>query len=174
MLGRMAATTPIISIPNLRISARRSSIAPDDEVANWVVAEASARVCDYARHPEWEDPASGVSAPRQAKRIALAVATRVFLNPELERSSSIGGVLSSSNAPEWALGFELSDSEKEELDDLRNGGNGNRLGVISLAGSATYDETLYVADESGSDWMIPYFDTADIEAYREPDDVVIP
>lgn len=167
------ATTPIITIPHLRLSARKPGIPDDDETANWVLAEASGLVCDYARHPEWEDDADPEEAPRAARRIALAVATRVYKNPEFEKASSLGPI-SSSHHELWALGFNLADGEKEELEDLRSSSDGlGGLGIMTLAGGQVYDRTLYVGDSTGSDWLIPYFDTDDIEAGIEPDDVVV-
>ena len=167
--------TPIISVADLRISARKPNLALDDPTAVWVVEQASAAICDYANRPSWEDEFSTEPpAPRAAKRVALAVATRVFLNPQLERSSSIGP-LSSSYHEHWALGFNLADVEKEIIDKATGAADGgNWLGVMTLAGSRSYDKTLYLPDESGSDWHIPYFDTDDVEAFREPDDVEIP
>lgn len=164
--------TPLRSLADLRVSARRD-IADDDEFALLVLEEASGLVCDAAGRPEWEDDPG--AAPRPARRICLAVATRTYTNPEFEVQTTMGP-LSSRILDLGALGLNLSDAEREELEDLgakESGDNG--LWIATLAGGRNYDRTLYVRDT----WApysdpIPYFDTDSSGAGIQPDDVVIP
>lgn len=166
--------TPLRSIPELRVSARRPDIADDDEFAILVLTEASGLVCDTAGHPEWEDDPG--AAPRPARRICLAVATRTFTNPEFEVQTAMGPI-GSRILDLGALGLNLSEDERLELEKLgaaESGNTGNGIGLLTLAGQNNYDRTLYVRDT----WApysdpIPYFDTDSSGAGLEPDDIVI-
>ena len=163
--------TPLRSIADLRISARRPNIASDDEVALFVLEEASGLVCDTAGHPEWEDDPG--AAPRPARRICLAVATRTFLNPEFEVQSTMGP-LSSRVLDLAALGLNLSDDERETLEGMRGSSGGNGLGILTLAGGQSFDRTLSVVDELDPYDLIPYFDTESSDAGVTDDDTIIP
>lgn len=146
----MSLTTPIIDIKSLRLSTRKPDIEDDDETANWVLEESSGLICDTANHPEWEEFDFEGEVPRTAKRIALAVATRVYNNPEFEIASSIGP-LSSRHLDLYALGFNLSDTEQARLEDLRGSSAGGGLGILTLAGNTSVDLVTYLPPAPSAD-----------------------
>lgn len=135
----------IITIPTLEIAARKpvGSLATSP-YALYVLEEASGIVCDIAGHPEWESTAV---APRTARRIAMGIAVRAFLNPELETAWNAGPV-GGRNRNEWAFGFEPTPYEREQLEGLQGteGGGTGGLWVQPLSGGVAESLSVYLKD----------------------------
>lgn len=166
------ATTPILTLALLETAARKApGSLTENAYAVFVVQEASAVVTDKARHPEWEDDASPVAAPREAVRVAVAVAVRALLNPELETSYNVGP-LGARSRDEWAYGFQLTPYELDELEALQGGGPGSKTGLW-VQPLAQPEETLiqhYVHDPWWpSSTPILYQDDGDVGTDPLPD-----
>ena len=135
----------IISLTTLEIAARKppGSLATNSYAA-YVVQEASAVVCDTARHAEWETTGT---PPRQALRIAMRIAVRALLNPELETAWNAGPV-GARNRDEWAYGFEPTPYELEQLEEMRgsDGAGANGLWVQPISSGVAEDLSVYLDD----------------------------
>lgn len=152
----------IITLSTLETAARKApgSLA-DKPYAAYVVEEASAIVCDIARHPEWE---VDVVAPRTARRIAMSIAVRALLNPELEIAWNAGPV-GGRNRDEWAFGFEPTPYEREQLEGLQgsDGTGGNGLWVQPTSGGDASLLSVYLTD--------PWFPLSTPILYQDEGDV---
>lgn len=135
----------LISIASLTTVARKPPGSLEGNAyAQYVLEEASGVVCDIAKHPEWETTAV---APRTARRIAMSIAVRALLNPELEVAWNAGPV-GGRNRDEWAYGFEPTPYEREQLEELRGseGGSGKGLWIQPIGGGVAEDLSVYLDD----------------------------
>jgi len=155
---------------------RDVAVVSNDPFAEMVLEEASTLVCEIAEHFEWmEDPSQ---APPTARRICLAVAARVYMNPDLESRTGLGP-LSSSIPERLVTGNDLTESERLDLEKLRGSAGGGLQGlhILRLAANNGYTDTLYVQDNSyglGGHDPIPYLDPAQDGAIVTDEDTVVP
>lgn len=157
-----------------------AEIITPQEVATWarrdvstfgafetmVIDETRLLVAGVAEHPEWVT--DDVEVPHRARVIALNVAKRTITNPDqVVQEGSIGPIGGDRVREEAALALQLSDAERDELLGLRGEpGEINGLWTLSTNADRSFQTVTYVADDSGSDWMIPFATTGDV---GEPD-----
>ena len=131
-----------------------------DPFAALVVQTATEIVCDTAEQPNWELQTPAVAVPRKAKRVCMFLAGRTYLNPDGTIAESVGP-LSERRPEEMAMAaanMELLPAEEELLLTLMpDGGTGLWIQPTTRF-DAVEDEVVYLADDSGSDWHIPYGD----------------
>lgn len=152
----------LVSVGELRVWARDPDIAEDDAFANEILYAASEAVRAAARQPTWDIN----SAPPRARQICAHLAARSYLNPDsVNREGSLGPIGGDSRVEEMAIALHLTEREMLELEGMRpTGSSGKGLWVqpISMPGSELRD--VYLRDDSGSDWAIPYLHPNDLPA----------
>lgn len=113
------------------------------------------------------------TVPIDVKMLAIRVVRRTYTNPDSEVQTGVGP-LSSRVLDEAALAAALTESEKELLESKRADGGPDGLWTRGIGGSTVrLPDTIHVADDSGSDWMIPYLDINDV-AVQDSDFPVAP
>lgn len=155
-----------------------ADIITADEVATWaqrdvatfgafeamVIEQSRGLVADEAQHIDWltED----VEVPFRARMIALNLARRTILNPDqVVQEGSIGPIGGDRVRDAAALGMELSDAEKTELHNLRGDPTDDGVPGLWVLPTSSGDRsfpTIYVPDDSASDWLIPYATVGDV------------
>lgn len=155
----------LLTIPDLRAWARNSEIADDDPWALIVIEAASDLVRETAQQPTW----TRESAPPRARQIASHLAARSYSNPDsIEFEGATGPIGGDRRAEEFAKSLHLTEAERLELEGMwpaGSTGGGGGLWVQPVGGGiAAVDGDTYLADDSGSDWMIPYLAEDDIPA----------
>jgi len=134
---------------------------------NMVIDKAQNLVADEAGHPEWV-AADLATVPFRARMIALNLAKRTILNPDrVIQEGGVGPIGGDRLADDAALAMELSEAETRELRKFRGTGTApSGLFLLPISDPTPSETTIFVADESGSDWLIPYATVGDI---GEPD-----
>jgi hypothetical protein len=135
-----------------------AAVAADD-YALMVIEYASELCRSAAGRPDWDTPAT---TPVPAKLICLVVARRTYLNPDQEIAQAVAGGPSVRMLDAAGMGMALTDDERAELERLGAIDNPNPspagdLWVLPLT-RGTVEKSLYLADNSGSDWLIPFLD----------------
>lgn len=127
-------------------------------------AEVLSKVSDYVRFVAGQDITTWTydTAPFDAKLIALWMARRTYVNPDQEKTTGTGPI-SSTVVDAATLAMNLSDEERKTLEGYR-GDQPTGLWTMSMGGdgSTILKPTVYVSDDSGSDWEIPYLDINDV------------
>jgi hypothetical protein len=85
----------------------RTAISPADQLANWILEQASTLVADECGHPEWTEQ----TAPVRAKIVIANIAKRCWNNSDQVTREAIAGGPSQNLLDEAALGLRLSDAE---------------------------------------------------------------
>jgi hypothetical protein len=159
----------LVSVSELAVWCRQD-IDSGDQFALTVLEAASLLVRDAAGHPEW----TAATAPARAKLICALVAKRTYTNPDQEIATSVGPI-SSRVLDEAAAGMKLTEQEITELAAIgaeTPGGTAKKAGLWAYSTVAKADQpVMYLYTEPGSDWPIPYLDTA-LDGYAAPDDMV--
>jgi hypothetical protein len=137
-----------------------------DPFATMVLAKATELIVDKAEQPGWEEDPS--TAKRRAKTICLLVASRTYLNPQGEIATNVGPL--GARIPEamaMAAGtMSLTEAEEAELEGMQPTTPG-QTGLWVQPTTRVYKdpvETIYLADNTGSDWEIPYLDPNETDA----------
>lgn len=154
----------LVTISELSAWARQE-VGYDDAWAITVLEAASELVRSAAGQPTWER----ATAPARAKQICAHVAARTYLNPDSVSSEGNLGPLGGDRiVEELAKALHLTAAERDELGAMApaGGGAGGRGGLWVQPINSTPLEggDVYLADDSGSDWMIPYLAEDDIQA----------
>lgn len=123
-----------------------------------VIDQAQQLVAQEAKHAEWYDTTPIADVPFRARLIALNLARRTIVNPnQVLQEGSIGPIGGDRVRDAAALAMELSDAERAELHGLRGDGTmTSGLWVLPTDQSDRILSDIYVFDESGSDWGIPF------------------
>lgn len=153
----------LVSVGELRVWAREPEIADDDAFANEILYAASEAVRAAARQPTWDI----ATAPPRARQICAHLAARSFLNPDsIQREGNLGPVGGDSRVEEMSVALQLTERETAELEGMRpTGSNGRGLWVQPvMSGVNGTVRDVYLPDDSGSDWMIPYLHPDDLPA----------
>lgn len=131
-----------------------------DPFAALVLQTATEIVCDTAEQPNWELQSPPVVVPRKAKRICMFLAGRTYLNPDGTISEQVGPL--SERRPEAmamaAANMQLLPAEEELLLTLVPDGPAGLWIQPTTRSHPVEDTTVYLPDDSGSDWWIPYGD----------------
>lgn len=104
--------------------------------------------------------------PADVKVIVLWMAKRTYQNPDQIVQEGVGP-LSERRLDEAAMGMALTESERQTLEDYANsssGGVGGGLYTISIDDTARDSQvpvTVFVPDDSYSDWYLPVFSPGD-------------
>lgn len=158
----------LISIATFATWARQPiPVVAADQFATLVLQTATEIVCDTADQPNWELQSPPVTVPRKAQRVCMFLAGRTYLNPDGTISTSVGPL--NERVPEQmalaAANMQLLPSEIELLQTLGpDGGTGLWVQPTTRYDPAE-DTTVYLADDSGSDWWIPYGDSGTTVAF---------
>lgn len=155
--------TPLLGIPDLGTWTRQE-IGYDDAWAAAVLEAASDLVRSAAQHPEW----TAQTVPARARQICAHVAARTYLNPDsVSGEGGIGPIGGDRIVEELAKALHLTAAERDELEGMSpsgaNGGGGG-LWVQPINATPVEEGDVYLADDSGSDWMIPYLAADDLPA----------
>jgi hypothetical protein len=133
-----------------------------DAYALMVMDLVSAQIVAEAGRPDWDGP---LTTPVRVKLMALVVGRRAYLNPDQEVAQAVAGGPSVRMIDAAAAGVYLTDEEKTELarlaaiDDPNPSPFSPDLWVLPTGGGEL-EKPLFLADNSGSDWLIPYLDPA--------------
>jgi hypothetical protein len=143
------------------------SVVSADPFAALVLQTATEIVCDTADQPNWELQTPPVVVPRKALRICMFLCGRTYLNPDGTVSTNVGPL--GERVPEKmaiaAQNMELLPAEIDTLEGLKPDGNlGLWIQPTTRLQESTLD-TVFLADDSGSDWMIPYGDPNTTNAF---------
>lgn len=151
----------LISIEQFATWARQDiATVAADPFATLVLQTATEIVCDTAEQANWELQSPPVTIPRKAKRICMFLAGRTYLNPDGTVSEQVGPI--SERRPEAmaiaAANMQLLPGELNELETLVPDGPAGLWVQPTTRADASEDDTVYLRDDSGSDWAIPYGD----------------
>lgn len=134
----------------------------DTPKAQLVIDAASIVVQDAAAQPTWDLE----TTPARAKLITVQLAKRTYLNPDATSRTGVGP-LSESTIEDFARTLELTPTERADLAAMAPGVSASSGSLwtqpIEVRPSARPLD-VYVADSSGSDWMIPYLHPDDAYA----------
>lgn len=161
------------------ITPRELAVWTDSDVdvvtADPFAIEVMDKVSQLARflggQPDW----SYDTAPFDVKMVVLRVCKRTYENPLQETSTNVGPI-GSRVLDAAALLTDLTETERATLTKYNAAGDpdaaGGGLWVQSIAGGSVpaSGATLYVPDDSLSDWYIPMFtpgDPGDPELYGD-------
>jgi hypothetical protein len=138
-----------------------------DPFAVLVLQTATEIVCDTANQPNWELQSPPVVVPRQARRICMFLAGRAYLNPDGTISESVGPL--SERVPESmaiaAANMQLLPAEEAALAAMAPDGTTGLWIQPTTRSDASEDDAVYLPDDSGSDWYIPYGDASTTVAF---------
>lgn len=145
--------------------ATTEAVIASDPYAQEVREKVSQLIRLKAGHPEWDD----ASAPVDVRMVAIVVCKRTYLNPDQEVSSNVGP-LGSRVLDIAALATELTDAELATItgyDTATEDATG--FWTLSLGGvGPLLEPTVYLPDDSGSDWWIPFGDPNDVNSPTAP------
>lgn len=130
-----------------------------DPFATDIRKKVSDLVRQLAGHPEW----TAETIPPDVQVLVIWVCKRTYTNPDQETSTNVGP-LGSRVLDEAALAMSLTESERATLQDY-NGSLTETSGLWTLSVGGVgplLEPTVYVPDDSGSDWMIPFMDPNDV------------
>lgn len=138
-----------------------------DPFATLVLQTATEIVCDAASQPNWELQSPPVVVPRKAVRICMFLAGRTYLNPDGTVSESVGPL--NERRPEAmamaAANMQLLPGELADLASLVPDGPAGLWVQPTTRADAAEDNVVYLPDNSGSDWYIPYGDPTTTNAF---------
>lgn len=138
-----------------------------DPFATLVLQTATEIVCDEAEQPNWELQSPPVVVPRKAKRICMFLAGRTYLNPDGTVSESVGPL--NERRPEAmamaAANMQLLPGEIADLETLVPDGPSGLWIQPTTRWDLPADDAVYLPDDSGSDWYIPYGDPNTTNAF---------
>lgn len=137
-----------------------------DLFARRMIEAASDRVRAAAGQPDW----TVATAPVRARQIASHLAARSYKNPDsAQYQGALGPIGGDRIVQELAASLHLTEAETLELERLGGAaggtGTGNGLWYQPLDGGATLSSgDVFLTDDSGTDWMIPYLAEDDVQA----------
>jgi hypothetical protein len=144
----------LVSVSEFSVWVQREIDPVEDQFAVLVLEQASALVREAAERPDW--PAA--TAPAAAKRIAALCARRTYINPDMEKSSTVGP-LSGSLMDDALAWMRLFDEEVLQLQRLGNDGVTPSTGGLwvqpTTRGPVESTRDVLFWDEAGA-WPIPY------------------
>jgi hypothetical protein len=139
-----------------------------DPFAEEVLSKVSELVRWLGGHPDWEIAGVGEDlVPFDARLVALAVAKRCYENPaQVVQEGSVGPIGGDRVLDAAALLFELRETERATLVKYNavgdpDGGNGIFVITTTPRAGTTAAATLFVPDNSFSDWYLPMFSPGD-------------
>ena len=158
----------LITTDQLATWARQDpGIVAGDPFAELVLQTATEIVCDEAEQPNWELQNPVVVVPRKAVRICMFLAGRTYLNPDGTISTTVGPL--GERVPEKmamaAANMQLLDAERDMLHTLMPDGTTGLWIQPTTRTDPAEDDVVYLADNSGSDWWIPYGDASTTVAF---------
>lgn len=153
--------TTLISMEQFATWARQDvGTVAADPFAALVLQTATEIVCDTAEQPNWELQSPAVVVPRKATRICMFLAGRTYLNPDGTVAEAVGPL--NERRPESmaiaAANMQLLPAEEDALLTLVPDGPAGLWVQPTTRADAAEDDTVYLPDNSGSDWYIPYGD----------------
>lgn len=160
--------TTLISLTELATWARQDpAVVSADPFATLVLQTATEIVCDTAEQPNWELQTPPMTVPRKAKRICMFLAGRTYLNPDGTVAENVGPL--GERRPEAmamaAANMQLLPAEEEDLLTLVPDGPAGLWIQPTTRSNDAEDLTVYLPDNSGSDWYIPYGDPTTTNAF---------
>lgn len=153
--GAAPTSGPLVSTAELETWAQRPpGSLTNDPFAIAVLGGVSILVRD-AGSADW----TSATMPARAKLIAIIAAKNYFLNPTGLKSETTGP-LSETRIDDVVHNMELSDTQKAELAELAGevvaGASGGLWVQPTTSGRMSRPDDVFVTDQSGSDWMIPW------------------
>lgn len=139
----------------------------DEDKALLMMEAASELVRDTARQPTWTATGS-TAAPLRARHIAAHVAVRSYKNLDsIQAEGAVGPLGGDRIVEELAKALHLTDAERETLEGMQpKSTSAGSLWILPTATGTGGDEAeVYLADQSGSDWHIPYAASGDAYAF---------
>lgn len=138
-----------------------------DPFAELVLQTATEIVCDTAQQPNWELQTPPVVVPRKATRICMFLAGRTYLNPDGTVSENVGPI--GERRPEAmamaAANMQLLPGEIDDLETLVPDGPAGLWVQPTTRSDPAEEDVVYLPDNSGSDWWIPYGDPRTTNAF---------
>jgi hypothetical protein len=164
----------LISLLELATWARQDpATVAADPFAVLVLQTATEIVCDTASQPNWELQTPPMLVPRKAKRICMFLAGRTYLNPDGTVSENVGPL--GERRPELmamaAANMQLLPSEEGQLEGLAPDGGTGLWVQPTTRGEDPVSDTVFLYDDSGSDWAIPYGVEGTTDAYGDPEEI---
>lgn len=151
---------PLVTLEELAVVIEGDVPSEREDFALMVLEAASDVVREAALRLEW----TRATVPAAAKRVALWLARRTFLNPDAIVRSNVGP-LGESTVEDFARTLELTPAERATLAVFapEGSGGGGSLFVQPLAAETPLvDATIYVPDSAGT--LFPMYDVNDIGA----------
>jgi hypothetical protein len=149
-----------------------------DPFAAEVIDKVSQMAQFLGGHPEWVLTPGVNLAPFDVQMVVLQVCKRTYSNPDQEVSSQVGPI-GARVLDVAAMLLDLTDTERATLTKYNPEGDPNtgdgQLHIVSIgrdAASTLPDSTLFVPDDSLSDWYIPMFSENDPGALHLYDEEV--
>lgn len=151
------ATTSLVTVAVLRVLLKKTTeeLPDSDPYATLILEQASDAVRDAARQPLWTytappapTPEGEIAVPRSAAHIAAWLAFRVYTNPQnLQRKTT--GPISHTFFDTGLVGMELTDSERDTLEDLRpNSDESSGLWIQPINAGDTVSTAIFLWDEA--------------------------
>jgi hypothetical protein len=158
----------LITIEKFAVWARQDvGVVAADPFAELVLQTATEIVCDTAEQPTWETQVPPIAVPRKASRICMFLAGRTYLNPDGTVSENVGPI--GERRPEAmamaAANMQLLPAEEEDLLTLVPDGPAGLWVQPTTRWDEVEDDVVYLPDNSGSDWWIPYGDPNTTNAF---------
>jgi hypothetical protein len=164
IFGDTGSSTMLLSVAELNVwLTGRAVVLDGDAFAEEILFAASEKVRSTAGQPTW----TAATAPPRARQICAHLAARSYLNPDsISAEGGIGPLGGDRTVEELAKALHLTQAETDELQALApRSAVGGSLWIQPVNGGVPVDDgDVYLADDSGSDWMIPYLAEHDLPA----------
>lgn len=157
-------TTPdiheaLLTTAELEVWARRPAGSLTGDSFAIAVINAASLLVREAGDLTW----SLTTVPQRARLIAIVVAKNYFINPDGLKSETTGP-LSETRIDDVVHNMSLTEAQKTELAGLAGEpvpGEGGLWVQPTGQGRLTRDTTVFVTDQSGTDWMLPFVAVGD-------------
>lgn len=158
------------TLEHLAILSKKDPAVVEADLLAQLVMERATELCIDAAGiptPDWEtDP---TLVPGRVRTICLFVAFRTYNNPRSIINSSVGPI-SESILAAMAAAMTLTEAEREELENIaeENGDFGGLWVLQTTTGDESrLNDDVFIPDNSGSDWWIPFGTEYQTEAFNE-------
>lgn len=157
----------LITLAELDVWIPDETLDVNNARAKIVISAASLLVCETAGHPEW----TPLTAPGRAILITTQLAKRAYLNPDAERSFSLGP-LGGSTVEDYARTLELTPYERGILEGYNPAGTPEEQAAGFIFSLGTYNRRVGIAssvvlnDTSGSGLL--YAVEGETSAFGDP------
>jgi hypothetical protein len=151
------------TLEHLAILSRKDPAVVEADPFAQLIMEKATELCISAAGiptPDWEtDP---TLVPGRVRTICLFVAFRTYNNPKSIINTGVGPI-SESVLAQHAAAMTLTEAERDELEAIgEENGVGGLWVLQTTGGPETVMDTVFLPDNSPTDWWIPYFAEGDV------------